>query len=138
MIRYALRCDRGDAFEAWFRNSADFDEQQGEGALECPVCGSSAVSKDVMAPAVKRAREADPRAVAMAMAQKIKRHIRENHEYVGERFAEEARAIHEGCAEDRPIWGEATPDEARALVEDGLPVAALPPDLAPDPPRKLN
>lgn len=138
MIRYALRCDQGDEFEAWFRNSADFDGQAAEGELVCPVCGSTAVAKDVMAPAVKRAREADPRALARAMAQRIKQYIRENHEYVGDRFAEEVRAIHDGEADDRPIWGEATPEEAEALVEEGLPVAPLPPALAPEPPRKLN
>ncbi len=108
MIRYALRCDQGDSFEAWFRDSADYDEQAAQGLLACPLCGSIAVEKDVMAPAIKRAREADPRAIAMAMAAKIKAHIRETHDYVGERFPEEARAMHEGDAEERPIWGEAS------------------------------
>jgi hypothetical protein len=96
-----------------------------------------------MAPAVIRGRgktddAQDHRKVAMAMAQQVQAHIRDNYDYVGERFPQEARKMHEGEAEHRPIWGEATHEEARAMTEEGLPVAPLPPGLAPVPPKKVN
>jgi len=141
MILYALRCENGDEFEAWFANSAAYDVQAERGDLLCPICGSTQVEKAPMAPAVKRTDRGDapsPRAVAMAMAAKVKEHIRDNFDYVGENFASEARKIHEGDIEDRPIWGEATPEDAKTMVEEGLPVSPLPPELAPTPPRKLN
>jgi hypothetical protein len=94
-----------------------------------------------MAPAVQtgRAKEArSERAVAMAMAKKVREHIRDNFDYVGENFADEARKMHTGESDDRPIWGEATPDQARALAEEGVPVAPLPPEIAPASPKKIN
>lgn len=138
MIRYALVCDNGDEFEGWFRNSADYDLQEPE--LACPVCGVLSVRKAPMAPAVVRRRgePADPREAAAAFAGQVCQHVRENFEYVGEGFAREARAIHEGQAPERPLWGEASLAEAKALLEEGAPVAPLPPAFAPIPPRKLN
>ncbi|MEZ5996257.1 MAG: DUF1178 family protein [Hyphomonadaceae bacterium] len=142
MIRYDLRCANGDEFEAWFGSIADYDKQAGAGLVECPHCGSTHVEKAPMAPAVRtgRAKEAQKeRAVAMAMAAKVREHIKENFDYVGDKFADEARKMHEGDAEERAIWGEATPDEARALAEEGVPAAPLPAELAPQlAPRKLN
>jgi hypothetical protein len=137
VIRYALTCSNEDSFEGWFASSADYDDQAARGLIECPVCGAKDVRKAPMAPAVARSRENAPPTPA-AIAARVRAHIRENFDYVGEGFAQEARAIHEGDAPDRPIWGEATPDEARAMSEEGLPVAPLPPALAPTPPRKLN
>lgn len=143
MIHYSLRCENGDEFEAWFRNSADYDDQSAKSLVECPHCGSTHIEKAPMAPNVVRTdnktrKEPSPRAVAMAMAAKVKEHIRENFDYVGDSFADEARAIHDGVSEDRPIWGEATPEQAREMAEEGLPVAPLPAELAPTPPKKLN
>jgi hypothetical protein len=152
MIRYELTCKNGDSFEAWFGGSADYDHQAAHGLVECPLCGSRDVTKAPMAPAVIRGRtkgaeaqeqggadEAkEQRKVAMAMAQQVQAHIRDNYDYVGERFPQEARKMHEGESEHRPIWGEASPEEARAMAEEGLPVAPLPPGLAPVPPRKVN
>jgi hypothetical protein len=140
MIRYALICDAEDEFEAWFSSSADFDVQVARDLVECPACGSKQVRKAPMAPAVARTREApSPDQVRRAVAQAIKSHIRESFDYVGERFAEEARRLHESdVVSDKPIWGEASPQEARALIEDGVPVAPLPAEFAPEPPRKLN
>lgn len=136
MIRYALVCDHEHEFEGWFGSSADYDRQSAEGLLSCPVCESATVGKAPMAPAVARARNG---AVSPAdMIEKVRTHIRDTFDYVGERFADEARAIHDGDAPDRPIWGEATPAEAQAMKEEGLPVAPLPAPLAPVPPRKLN
>jgi hypothetical protein len=135
MIRYALTCENEDAFEGWFASSADYDAQEARGMIECPACGSKTVRKAPMAPAVHSSSDAPSPA---EFAAKVRAHIREKFDYVGEDFATEARAIHEGEAPDRPIWGEATPVEAREMVEEGLPVAPLPAALAPTPPRKLN
>ena len=137
MIRYALVCENEDAFEGWFGSSADYDRQESDGIIECPICGSHAVRKAPMAPAIARGKESEPRSPA-ALVQQVRDHIRTKFDYVGERFAEEARAIHDGDAADRPIWGEATPAEARELTEEGLAVAPLPAPFAPTPPRKLN
>ena len=136
MIRYALTCENDDAFEGWFDSSADYDAQEARGLVECPVCASKVVRKAPMAPAVGRSKsEADMRA---AMVREVRSHIREKFDYVGDGFAHEARAINDGDAPDRPIWGEATPAEAKALADEGLPVSPLPAPFAPTPPRKLN
>jgi hypothetical protein len=142
MIRYDLRCANGDEFEAWFGSIADYDKQAASGLVECPHCGSSHVEKAPMAPAVVtgRAKEArKERAVAMAMAAKVREHIKDNFDYVGDKFADEARKMHSGDAEERAIWGEATPEQARQLEEEGIPAAALPPEFAPPTkPKSLN
>ena len=141
MIRYDLKCDNGDEFDAWFGSIADYDKQVETGLIECPHCGSTHVVKAPMAPAVRTARKKEAqkeRAVAMAMAQKVREHIKDNFDYVGDKFADEARKMHDGESEERAIWGEATPEEAQALAEDGIPAAPLPSELAPTPPKKLN
>lgn len=133
MIRYALVCEHGHEFEGWFGASADFDDQTARGLLECPVCETKAVRKQIMAPAVagtkRNAPEAAPqlRAMMMEAMSRVRAHIEENFDYVGDAFAREARAIHEGRSEDRGIYGEATPAEVKKLAEDGVPVAPLPP-----------
>ncbi len=141
MIRYDLKCDNGDEFEAWFGSISDYDKQAAAGLVECPHCGSKHVEKAPMAPAVRTSRSVEARkerAVAMAMAAKVREHIKDNFDYVGDKFADEARKMHSGESEDRAIWGEVTPDEARALEDEGVPAAPLPPELAPTPERKLN
>lgn len=141
MIRYALTCDQDHDFEGWFGSSADYDNQQAQGLLECPICGSKGVRKQIMAPAVagtkKTVRDVQPakmQAMMMEAAGRIRRHVEENFDDVGDAFASEARAIHEGRAEDRGIYGQATPKEVRELVEDGVPVAPLPAE----PPKKTE
>jgi hypothetical protein len=141
MIRYALSCEHEHGFEGWFGASTDFDDQQARGQLECPMCGSKAVRKQIMAPAVagtKRsaADEAPAKTHAMMMEAmgRIRRHVEETFDHVGDAFAAEARAIHEGRSEERGIYGQATPAEVRELVEDGVPVAPLPPE----PPKKSD
>ncbi|ESQ93658.1 DUF1178 family protein [Asticcacaulis benevestitus] len=133
MIRYALKCIVEHEFEAWFSSSNGFDEQVAQGLVECPMCGSKAVTKAIMAPMVRTTKGKDApgslaeaqQAVAEAL-HRLRRHVETTHDYVGDGFADEARDIHQGMAPDRPIYGEATPDEVRGLVEDGVPVAALP------------
>ena len=133
MIRYALICDADDEFEGWFATSADFDDQQARGLIACPACGSIAVRKAIMTPAVSGTKKrgdwpgaAKTRAMAMHAMQRIRSHVEANFDDVGEAFASEARAIHEGRAETRGIYGQATPEEVRELTADGVPVAALP------------
>jgi hypothetical protein len=141
MIRYDLKCDNGDEFEAWFGSIADYDKQAEAGLVECPHCGSKHVTKAPMAPAVQTSRSKETkkeRAVAMAMAAKVREHIKDNFDYVGDKFADEARKMHDGETEERAIWGEATTEEARELAEEGIPAAPLPSELAPVQPKKLN
>jgi hypothetical protein len=141
MIRYDLKCKNGDEFDAWFGSMADYDKQAADGLIECPHCGSTHIEKAPMAPNVRTSRKKEAqkeRAVAMAMAQKVREHIKDNFDYVGDKFADEARKMHSGATEERAIWGEATPEEARELAEEGIPASPLPPELAPVQPRKLN
>ena len=134
MIKYALACEHGHAFEGWFGSSDDYDDQAGRQLLACPVCDTRAVAKQIMAPAISgtkaQKRDAQPqatRAMMMEAMGKLRRHVEENFENVGDTFAREARAIHEGKSEERPIYGEASGAEVKKLVEDGVPVAPLPP-----------
>ncbi|MBS0363413.1 MAG: DUF1178 family protein [Proteobacteria bacterium] len=143
MIRYALTCDHEHEFEGWFGASADFDDQQARGLLDCPICGSKAVRKAIMAPAVagtkNRSQNNSPaqnHQMMMEAMSAVRRHVEENFDDVGDAFASEARAIHEGKAEERGIYGQATSQEVRELVEDGVPIAPLPPE--PKAKRALN
>jgi hypothetical protein len=143
MIRYALQCEHGHGFEAWFGASADYDGQAARGLVECPACGSRAVSKQIMAPAVAGTRRSSPepdlakvQTMMMQAAREVRSHVEQNFDYVGDTFAREARDIHEGRSEKREIYGEATPAEVRKLKDDGVPCAPLPP--APPDPAKLN
>lgn len=137
MILYELRCEAGHGFEAWFRNSGTYDAQVAAGEVNCPVCGSSAVEKALMAPAIgkrsaKGAPAEDGRRTHTTMGEArreleaLRRKIEENCEYVGERFADEARKIHYEESQHRDIYGEATEAEARELEEEGIGVARIP------------
>lgn len=142
MIRYALRCARDHGFEAWFGGSADYDDQASRGLVECPFCGSTAVTKQIMAPAVAGTKtRAAPDAARMQTlisqaAREVRAHVEQNFDYVGDAFAREARDIHEGRTEKREIYGEATPAEVKKLKDDGVPCAPLP--TLPPAPDKLN
>jgi hypothetical protein len=136
MIRYSLRCDAGHGFESWFASGEAFDALAEAGRLACPLCGSPGVTKGLMAPSVATERgeaapapratpEPDGEEVARRLA-RLRAEIEAKSEYVGLSFANEARRIHEGTAPERPIYGEAAPQEARKLIEDGVPVAPLP------------
>lgn len=141
MIRYDLICEKGHDFDGWFRDSASYDEQASRGLVSCTHCGSAKIEKQLMAPGIpakaNRKEEApakqmvagpvDPRlAMMMQMVREMRKHVAENAEYVGENFAEEARKIHYEETEQRGIYGEATPDDAKALIEEGIAVHPLP------------
>jgi hypothetical protein len=134
VIVYNLRCKNGHEFEGWFRDSSAFDAQAGEGKLCCPTCNSRRVEKAIMAPAVATSERAAPlsgsdqRKMRQFMTG-LRKYVQENAEYVGPKFAEEARKIHYGESVDRHIYGETTAEEAQELVEEGVDVAPLPPDL---------
>ena len=143
MIRYALVCEHDHPFEAWFDHSGAFDAQAARGQVECPFCASHLVRKQVMAPAVsgtkKTAELAKPAPAAVAeVMETVRRHVEANFDYVGDRFAREARDIHNGEAEPRGIYGEASPVEVKALVAEGVPVAPLPMAATPKPKAQLN
>jgi hypothetical protein len=136
MIVYALRCGEGHAFEGWFASGAAFDAQLVEGKLVCPMCPSRAIEKAPMAPslssAVGQQKSAPPAEELRKMRQfmtGLRKHVMESAENVGSSFPEEARKIHYGEVEPRPIYGEATVKEAVELVEEGVEVAPLPPDV---------
>jgi len=149
MIRFALACAEHHHFEAWFTGSDAFERQKSDGAITCPLCGSTVVEKALMTPAVSSwrrkeglraaAKEAAVRVAAnmpehsemTEMLRKMRKQVTENAEYVGEKFPEEARRIHYNEAEKRGIYGEASPDDARALADEGIefhPLPVLPED----------
>ncbi len=146
MIRFALKCANAHDFDSWFASAAAFDRLKAAGGLACPDCGSSIVEKAVMAPRVSVSTPAQPSsarslremppegAMRQDVLERLRREVERKAEYVGRDFADEARAIHNDEAPARSIWGEARGDEARALIEDGVPVAPLPFK----PTRKLN
>lgn len=140
MIRYSLRCAADHGFESWFASADAYATLLSAGQLACPVCGAAEIRKDLMAPAVRPARKtaSDPgtavarpdlSAPASALEAEIaalRRQIEANSDYVGVNFVAEARRMHAGETPGRAIHGEAKPEEARQMIEDGLPVAPLP------------
>jgi hypothetical protein len=134
MIRFALVCSQAHEFEGWFRDNADFDKQQKHNMVSCPVCETQSIGKAIMAPSISTGRSQEKITLAMgdeqrrmmsemrAMAQKMKAGA----DYVGDKFADEARKIHDGDTEPRGIYGEATNEEARSLIEDGIDFMPLP------------
>ena len=145
MIKYALACEHDHPFEGWFSVSGDFDDQQARGLIECPYCGSKAVRKQITAPAVagtkaqgaaqpEGASTAQSHQVMMQAMSEMRRHVEATFDYMGDKFADEARAIHEGKSEERGIYGEASPKQVHDLIQDGVQVAPLPPK----PPEKRD
>ncbi|MHC0053285.1 DUF1178 family protein [Actibacterium sp. D379-3] len=138
MIRYAMNCKQGHRFESWFQSAEAFEKLQAAGMVACAVCGGSEVEKGLMAPRIGAATAATasdaaperplsaPASPAEQALTELKRKIEANSDYVGRDFAKEARRIHDGDAPARAIYGEAKLDEARKLIEDGVPVAPLP------------
>jgi hypothetical protein len=153
MIRYSLRCERGHEFESWFQSSSAYESQEKRKLVNCPACGSAKVERAIMAPQIvsRKGREiaapepaaapapateaATPASTPLMMVQErelraklkeLRDHIVKNADNVGERFPNEARKMHYGDIEHRPIYGEASPDDARALIEEGVEVSPLP------------
>ena len=147
MIHYNLRCKLGHAFESWFQNSSAYEDQEKRKLVNCPVCGSSEVERAIMAPQIVSGKGRETTAPAPApatdpapstqlmMAQEhelraklkeLRDHIVKNADNVGDRFPTEARKIHYGDIEHRPIYGEASPEEARNLIDEGVEVTPLP------------
>ena len=149
MIRYALICNRKHDFEAWFNSSADYDKQAKRGLVTCPVCNSAKIEKTIMAPRVSGAKKRGaapaqqpsapapevPAPVAMVSPQErelrkklreLREHLVKNADYVGQKFPEEARKMHYGETEHRSIYGEASPDQAKELHEEGIEFHPLP------------
>ena len=139
MIKFSLSCPDGHVFEAWFANSESFEAQKQRDEVRCPLCGSPHVDKALMAPNVATSRARESVRVAahvaeadmVAMVRKLRKHLTENAENVGDKFAEEARRIHYDETEKRGIYGEATSEEVHSLVEEGIefhPLPVLPED----------
>jgi hypothetical protein len=151
MIRYNLRCERGHAFESWFQSSSAYESQEKRRLVNCPACGSAKVERAIMAPQIVSTKGRQsvepapappistdvtaPTSTPLMMAQErelraklkeLRDHIVKNADNVGERFPNEARKMHYGDIEHRPIYGEASPDEARSLIEEGVEVSPLP------------
>ena len=133
MIVFDLQCSDGCAtFEAWFRSSADYEQQRGAGLVECPFCQSARVDKAPMAPRVPTKGAGNPLARVAAMQAEMLKDSR----WVGDKFAETARAMHNGEVERAQVHGQATLEQAKSLVDDGVPVAPLP--LPVTPPNRVN
>ena len=147
MIHYSLRCARGHAFESWFQSSSAYEDQEKRKLINCPVCGSSKVERAIMAPQIASRKGRESQAPAPAAAadpspstqlvmtqerelraklKELRDHIVKNADNVGERFPTEARKMHYGDIEHRPIYGEASPEEARSLIDEGIEVSPLP------------
>jgi hypothetical protein len=133
VIAYSLRCHKGHEFDGWFRDSAAFDQQSSSGHLSCPSCNSIRIEKAIMGPSVSGTKKSvRSKAEAKQMRQfatGLRKYVQQNADYVGPNFAEEARKIHYGETPERHIYGEATHKEAKELIEEGVDVAPLPPDL---------
>lgn len=157
MIKYTLKCTNDHRFDSWFQSAAAFDKLKAAGMVACAVCGDTNVEKAMMAPRVRPARSAaakpqettpdpapeavstpgllsQPASPAEQALKELRDHVEANSDYVGKDFASEARAMHDGDAPERPIYGEAKVEEAKALIEDGVPVAPLPFNIG----RKTN
>ena len=160
MINYTLKCANDHRFDSWFQSAEAFDKLKSAGMVSCAVCGDTSVDKAMMAPRVRPARSAAaqpqetsppaaetaapptpapgplsaPASPAEQALKELRDHVQANSDYVGKDFASEARAMHDGDAPERAIYGEAKPEEAKALIEDGVPFAPLPFNIG----RKTN
>jgi hypothetical protein len=139
MIRYDLKCKNRHVFDGWFSSSAAYDQQRESGSISCPICSTNEIDKQLMAPRIGRKSNrntetrnpmvaaSDPRVRKLVQKMReLKEYVEKTADYVGDRFAEEARRIHYKEVEERGIYGEATAEDARALVEEGIEVHPLP------------
>jgi len=139
MIQYSLRCEDGHIFDSWFQSASAFDSLKKTGHVTCALCGSAQVEKAIMAPRVRASRNkavdpaeqnkpmvAAPGSDMQKTLEDMKRKVEESSDYVGENFAKEARSMHLGEAPERSIYGQANAEDAKSLIEDGVPVLPLP------------
>jgi hypothetical protein len=145
MIHYQLRCSESHGFDGWFNDSASFEKQAKRGLIECPECGSTDVERALMAPSLAKreslpipAPAAEPSAAAaektavrvpaqmLAMLQRMRSEVEKNCDYVGPNFADQARAMHRGEVEAKPIYGETSEEQAESLADEGIAVAKIP------------
>lgn len=134
MIQYSLKCSEGHEYQSWFKSAAAFDALQAAGHVTCEICGAKDVSKALMAPRVSTSLTETETEKPLTIPQSeqeqalaaMRKHVEENADYVGNRFAEEARSMYLGAEPERAIYGEANGADAKALIEEGIPVAPLP------------
>ncbi|WP_146590683.1 DUF1178 family protein [Puniceibacterium confluentis] len=132
MIQYSLKCAEDHRFDSWFQSAEAFEKLRKSRLISCAVCGSDSVEKAIMAPRVNPSGTtaerplSKPRSPAEQALSNLRKHLEKNSDYVGQDFVREARAIHDGDAPERPIWGEARRDEAKKLIQDGIKIAPLP------------
>lgn len=142
MIKYTLICEHAHEFDIWFLQSSDYDDQKQRGLVECPVCASRQIEKTIMSPHVQtsqqKAKIKQDNNRLLTIADKIRTNIEQNCEYVGNRFSQEARAMHYGQKPTRGIYGQASNAEAQALSEEGIKAVSIPDIFAPKPKQTLN
>lgn len=139
MIRFALKCSQGHSFDSWFKSNDAYDSLRAAGMVACAVCGDASVEKDLMAPTLSKGSKSPagpalppapslsaPASPAEQALAELRKKVEENSDYVGSKFTEEARRIHNGDTPERSIYGEATAKDAKELIEDGIPVVPLP------------
>ena len=131
MIKYSLKCDKEHSFEAWFSDSLNFEKQNKKKLISCPSCSSLEITKNIMAPNIsskkKNSNKINQKKDKVEMVlNKVRKHVENNFDYVGDKFADEARSIHYGEKEEREIYGETTLEDAVELIEEGVNVQPMP------------
>ena len=131
MIKYNLKCDNNHNFDAWFSDSSNFEEQNKKNLIFCPKCNSTKIEKNIMAPNIGSKKQSYTNALTTEknyekIIKNVRKHVEKNFEYVGDKFADEARAIHYGEKEEREIYGETSVEEAVDLIEEGVNVSPIP------------
>ena len=131
MIKYNLKCENNHNFDAWFSDSSNFEEQNKKNLIFCPKCNSTRIEKNIMAPNIGSKKQSYTNALKTEknyekIIKNVRKHVEKNFEYVGDKFADEARAIHYGEKEEREIYGETSVEEAVDLIEEGVNVSPIP------------
>ena len=131
MIKYSLKCDKDHSFEAWFSDSLNFEKQNKKKLISCPSCSSLEITKNIMAPNIsfkeKNSNKINQKKDKVEMVlNKVRKHVENNFDYVGDKFADEARSMHYGEKEEREIYGETTIEDAVELIEEGVNVQPMP------------
>lgn len=131
MIKYNLKCENNHNFDAWFSDSSNFEEQNKKNLILCPKCNSTKIEKNIMAPNIGSKKQSYTNALKTEknyekIIRNVRKHVEKNFEYVGDKFADEARSIHYGEKEEREIYGETSVEEAVDLIEEGVNVSPIP------------